>query len=246
MRFKSAKKSFDGSSDKPYKLSRTGVDLFIKCPRCFYLDKKFGIKQPGGAPFTLNSAVDALLKKEFDIHRAAGTPHPLMKAYKLDAVPFQHSDLDVWRQNFKGVQFLHQPTNLLLTGAVDDVWVTPKKELIVVEYKATSKNEEIELNDSEFHQGYRRQMEFYQWLLRQNGFKVSDTGYFVYCNGKRDREAFDGKLEFDVTLLPYTGNGDWIEPTLLEIKKCLMSDKLPQANETCEFCAYRQAAAQKE
>ena len=46
-----------------------------------------GIGQPPGYPFSLNSAVDTLLKKEFDMHRAKGTAHPLMDAYGLDAVP---------------------------------------------------------------------------------------------------------------------------------------------------------------
>jgi hypothetical protein len=74
--------------------------------------------------------------------------------------------------------------------------------------------------------------------LRQNGFKVSDTGYFVYANGKRDREAFDGKLEFDVTLIPYTGSDDWIEKTLLEMKKCLDESEIPKSSPNCEYCAY--------
>jgi hypothetical protein len=235
-----AKNIFDPASLEPFKLSRSKVDLFISCPRCFYLDRKLGVGQPPGFPFNLNSAVDHLLKKEFDIHRANGTPHPFMTAYGLDAVPFQHEEIDKWRENFVGVQFLHEPTNLLLTGAVDDVWINPAKELIVVDYKATSKDKEVTL-DEEWQDGYRRQMEFYQWLLRQKGFTVADTGYFVYCNGKKDKEAFDGKLEFDVKLLPYTGKTDWIEPTLLAIKKCLLGDTMPEASQECDFCNYRAA-----
>jgi len=50
------------------------------------------------------------------------------------------------------------------------------------------------------------------YCFAQNGFRVSATGYFVYCNGKTDRHAFDGKLEFDVVLLPYTGNTDCLSP----------------------------------
>ena len=62
-------------------------------------------------------------------------------------------------------------------------------------------------------------MEVYQWLFRKNGFDVSDTGYFVYVNGKLDAEVFDSKLEFDVKLIPYKGDTSWIEPKLKEIKK---------------------------
>jgi hypothetical protein len=184
--------------------------------------------------------VDHLLKKEFDIHRAKGEAHPLMKAYGVDAVPFAHHQMDEWRENFKGVQFLHRPTNFIVTGAVDDIWINKKKELIVVDYKATSKESEVTL-DAEWQNGYKRQMEVYQWLLRKNDFAVSDTGYFVYANGRKDVAAFDGKLEFKIILLPYTGNDAWIEPILMEIKECLLG-ALPKMKEECVYCAYRASA----
>lgn len=237
---------FSPDSDESFKISRSKIDLFIECPRCFYLDRRLGVGRPPGYPFSLNSAVDALLKKEFDIHRANHTPHPFMKAYGIDAVPFEHEKMDEWRDSLRaGVQYLYEQTNLLITGGVDDIWVDPKGELIVVDYKATSKNGEVNL-DAEWQDGYKRQMEVYQWLLRNNGFKVSDTGYFVYCNGKADKEAFDSKLEFDVKLISYKGDTSWIEKTLKNIKKCLMSESLPEPSDDCDYCRYRQAVHELE
>ena len=40
-------------------------------------------------------------------------------------------------------------------------------ELIIVDYKATAKNGEVNL-DADWQIGYKRQMEIYQWLFRQN------------------------------------------------------------------------------
>jgi len=228
---------YSPQSNEVFKLSRSKIDLFVECPRCFYMDRRLGVSRPQGFPFTLNSAVDTLLKKEFDILRAKGESHELMKAYGLDAVPFKHAKMNEWRENFTGVQALHRPTKFLIFGAVDDLWVTPDNEIIVVDYKSTAMNKEITL-DEEWKDGYKRQMEVYQWLVRQNGFKVAETGYFVYANGRVDRPSFDAKLEFDITLLPYKGNTDWIEPKLLEIKNCLDSDKIPSASPTCEYCKY--------
>jgi RecB family exonuclease len=222
-------------------LSRSRLENFINCKRCFYLDRRIGIDQPPGYPFTLNSAVDALLKKEFDIHRANNSPHPLMSKYGVNAVPFSHPDLDVWRENFKGIQYHHKPTNLIITGAVDDLWINPQNELIVVDYKATSTDAAITL-DAEYRGGYKRQMEIYQWLLRQKGFRVSDTGYFVYANGRKDRKAFDGKLEFDLQLLPYTGNDSWVEKAAFDAHKCLSENVLPPGDPGCPYCLYRAAA----
>ena len=231
---------YDPKSKAPYRISRSTIELFVRCPRCFYIDRRLGIGRPKGYPLNLNIAVDLLLKKEFDVHRAKGTAHPLMKAYKIDAVPFAHEEIDAWRENFKGCQHVDEATNFLVTGAVDDLWVDAEGRLIVVDYKATSKASEVSL-DEDWQMGYKRQMEIYQWILRQMGFTVSDTGYFVYCNGKRDAEAFDGKLEFAIKVLPYTGKADWIDATLVAMRKCLRSSKIPKAGEDCEYCAYTDA-----
>lgn len=214
----------------------------MNCARCFYLDRRLGVGQPPGFPFTLNSAVDTLLKKEFDVHRAAGSAHPLMKHYGINAIPFGHPEINKWRENFVGIQYHHKPTNFIITGAIDDLWINPQGELIVVDYKSTSKNEPITILDKEWHNGYKRQMEIYQWLLRQNGYKVSDTGYFVYCNGRTDRHAFDGKLEFDIVLIPHTGKDKWVEKEITNAYKCLNGDKVPKSSDGCDFCAYREAA----
>ena len=230
---------FDPSSSAPFKLSRSKIELYMKCPKCFYLDRRLGVGQPPGYPFTLNSAVDTLLKKEFDLLRRDGDAHPLMKEYGVDAVPAKHEMLDEWRNNFKGVQYLHKATNFLLTGAIDDLWQYPGGEYIVVDYKATSKREEITALDKGWQDAYKRQMEIYQWLLRHNGLAVSDTGYFVYCNGKTDMEKFDGKLEFDITLIAYDGHDDWVEGIVSDIHKCLKSDKISESGENCDFCMYR-------
>lgn len=228
---------FEPSSKKPFKISRSKLELFMECPRCFYVDRRLGIGRVPGFPFTLNVAVDHLLKKEFDTHRANGTPHPLMQQYGIDAIPFAHDDLDKWRENFVGVQYRHEPTNFIVFGAVDDVWQSPDGKLIVVDYKATSTDKEISLDD-EWRLGYKRQMEIYQWLLRRNGFDVSNRGYFVYVNGNKDCEAFDGKLEFSVKLLPYDGKDDWVEEAVQYAHDCLMDERIPNLTEGCEWCEY--------
>jgi len=196
------------------------------------------VDRPPGFPFSLNSAVDTLLKKEFDIHRAKSTKHPLMSAYGIDAVPFQHEKIEEWRDALsRGITYHHKPTNLIITGGIDDVWVSPTGELYIVDYKATSKKEEVSL-DADWQISYKWQMEIYQWLFRRNGFEVSKTGYFVYCNGMTDKKAFDGKLEFDVKVIPYDGDDSWIEPKIIEAHKCLTDAKVPESDEECHYCIY--------
>jgi hypothetical protein len=221
--------------------------MFTECKRCSYLDLRLGVKRPSGPSFTLNNAVDELFKKEFDIHRESGTTHPLMKAYGLDAVPFKDDRMEEWRDALRrGIKTHHVKSNLILRGGIDDVWVTPDGELIIVDYKATSKKEGPKTED-DLYPSYKKQMEVYQWLFRQNDFKVSPTGFFVYANGKSDLKAFDAKLEFDIELIPYTGNANWVDDVLVEMRETLTSDEIPEVGIAfgggpCDFCTYREAA----
>lgn len=229
----------------PYKVSRSKIELFKQCPRCFWLDARLKIKRPNGPPFNINKAIDELFKKEFDVYRQKGEAHPIMSDNQINAIPFQHIDLDKWRHNFTGVEALHEPTNFHVFGAIDDVWVTDSGQLIVVDYKATAKSSEVGI-DSEWQISYKRQMEVYQWLLRQNEFDVSDTGYFVYTNGRFDLDGFNDKLEFTTKLISYTGDDSWVEPTLEAMKKCIDNDNMPPVGDAamggpCDFCSYARA-----
>jgi len=192
--------------------------------------------------FALNSAVDQLLKNEFDLLRQNGEKHELMKRYGIDAVPFSHPQLPVWRDDvhrFVGASVIHQPTNFEVCGIVDDIWINSQEELHIVDYKSTSTSQEISLED-EYKQNFKKQMEVYQWIFRQMGFKVNKTGYFVYANAGKNRPKFDARLEFELQIIPYQGDDSWVEPTLLTIKNCLESEQIPPPAEECEYCRYRQ------
>jgi len=233
---------FNSESSEPFRISRTKIELFVNCPRCFYFDLRFGTGQPPGYPLSLNSAVDKLLKKEFDIHRVKKSKHPLMEEYGIDAIPFEHEKMDEWRDTRRGIRYLDKETGLEIMGAVDDVWINPNQELHIVDYKATSKNGQVTL-DADWQIAYKRQMEVYQWLFRKNDFKVSGVGYFVYCNGNTDLEAFDKKIEFDITVIPYKGDDSWVNETIKQIKECLDSEDIPEMAKDCDYCRYRKTAA---
>ncbi len=233
---------YKSDSDKPYNVSRSKIALFMECPQCFYLDRKLGIARPDTIPFSLNNAVDALLKKEFDLLRETKQPHRLMSYYRIDAIPFWHPNFHIWRDDSGqriGAETLHKETNLNIHGIVDDIWVNTKNgELYIVDYKSTSTDYPITL-DSKFKEGYKKQIEVYQWIFKRLGFNVSKTGYFLFANAIKDKEGFNYKLEFENSIIPYVANDEWIEPIIFEIKKCLESDKIPASNKNCQYCAYR-------
>lgn len=221
------------------KLSRSKIDLFLECPRCFWLDIKQGIKRPQPAPYTINSAIDYLLKQEFDAHRERGTPHPVMEKFGIDAVPYKTPKIHEWRNNFNGVAHLHTTTDFLVFGAIDDVWVNPAGELMVVDYKATGANQH------QIYDSYKRQIEIYQWLLRQNKFQVSPLGYFVFARVSKTNGFGMGEavLPFNLFVESYEGDDTWLPNALSGAREIVDSDTAPPAAAECEYCRYRTGAA---
>ncbi len=224
-----------------FKVSRSKIELFMQCPRCFWLDVRLKITRPNSPPFNINKAIDELMKKEFDGYRIKSEPHPWMTDNQIKAVPMQHEKLNEWRHNFTGIVTIHKPTNLHVFGAIDDLWVDSDGQAIVVDYKATAKDKEVDIN-SPWQISYKRQLEVYQWLLRQNGLDVSDTGYFVYTNGRLDLDGFFDKVEFRTKVIPYTGSDSWVEPTLIKMKECMDGEMPPigvaAMGGDCDFCTY--------
>lgn len=179
--------------------------------------------------------------------------HPYIENKGISAIPFSHEDLEKWRNNRIGIQYLHPQTDFLLFGAVDDVWQLPSGELVIVDYKAKATTGEITLEPKRKKNGdlvktdrylisYQKQIEFYQWLFCMNGFPVSNTAYFLFANAQKNREAFNDTLEFEKTLIAYEGDTSWIEPTIEAISACLNSEDLPAPGHECDYCAYREKA----
>jgi len=237
---------YQKGTNEIFKISRSKFSNFLDCARCFYLERVKGLKDPGMPGWALNSAVDELLKKEFDYYRNIQKPHPFIIKNKLNFIPFKHDKIDYWRDALRGgISFIDADTNLEVHGGVDDIWLNPDtNELIVVDYKAQSKNETVETKaylENEYHQSYKTQMDIYVYILREMKFKVSDMAYFFVCNGLKTPEKFDAVLHFDLTLVPYKTNTTWIKNKLIEMKKTLESKDVPEINKSCEKCMFLEA-----
>jgi len=230
---------YEPGQTQPFPLSRSKLGNYLTCPYCFYLDARFKLHPPSGPAFTLNAAVDKLLKAEFDDFRQQGKPHPELVRAGVSAVPFQHPDLETYRDARKGIRYLHQPTGLELYGGIDDLLIEKATGKIhVIDFKATAKKDDITSLEGGFSDMLRRQVEVYQYILRKLGHDVSETAYFYYVNGCADRPAFNGRLEFRVSVISHQGDTSWIEPTLRQIKDVLEASKAPEPSEECANCKF--------
>jgi len=243
------RRSTERSSYKPnqkddFKISRSKFSDFLTCPRCFYMDRVLGLAEPSTPGWALNSATDELLKREFDVCREKQIPHRLFERYGLDhVVPFKHNEMDTWRDALRGgIIQKFEDTNIILTGGVDDIWLNTKtQELIVVDYKSQASMNEVEpvsyLNNV-YHEGYKLQMDFYNYLLNCRGFKTSSISYFLVVNADRTADGFYEQMKFSETLIPYKNDVSWIPKKLREMIKTMNSNTVPDSHESCENCAY--------
>ena len=222
------------------KVSRSGVEKFLTCKRCFVLEQRYKVRAPS-LPFTLNIAVDNLCKNEFDYYRERQEPHPIFLEHKINAVPFKHPKMNEWRSNFKGIHYINESKGYDFYGAVDDVWVKPNEELIISDVKTTAKTKfdwEKTYSEYDYPKGYRRQLEMYQWIFRQNGFKVSNDGYLVYYNGLRNEPMFNQQIKFELHLIKLDCDDSWVEEVVVSACELLSSDEYPPASKNCDTCQY--------
>ncbi len=237
---------------EPFKISRSKFSDFLTCKRCFYLDRVKGVVSPSTPGWTLNETTDLLLKKEFDLCREKQVPHRIFEKYDLNhVVPFQHDDIDKWRDSIHhGLKIKFKDSNIILHGGVDDIWLdTNTRKLIVVDYKSQANRNPVNTEDylsNVYHQGYKVQMDFYSYLLSEMGFEVSPTSYFYVCNADRNAPLFGSQMDFEETLVPYEWDFSWVEDKVAEMIALLNSRELPEANPSCENCAYAHQRAIKE
>jgi len=226
-------------------VSRTAWESFIRCKRCFYVERKLKIRPIGIPGYPINSRVDILLKAEFDIYREKQEPHPIFIKNKLNFVPYKMEEqkLKDFRNNFKGVRAKSIKTNFTIYGSIDDIWLNKDtEEVVILDYKATSTKENINYVTSSkgYHKSYLRQLDFYAYLLKLNNFKVFKTGYWILCNARDiDQKTFGNKLNFKIDLISYDVKTDYIEDSLIELEKCYNSKKIPASSPLCDVCRWQ-------
>lgn len=225
------------------KLSWKQINLFLQCSCCFYKDQILKLKRPGIDPdsFSLNNAIDALWKNEIDQYRYQKKPHPLMIENNINAIPFSGNLLYMWRDyQAGGIRALDSNTSLEIFGIIDDIWITPNQELIIVDYKVTTKHKSLVLPEikSKWIEINKKQIGFYANLLKKNGYKVHPVGYYVFNSVLHDQLFFNQRLNFETIIQPYIIDDSWIQQSLLDIKRCLDQNVVPEESVDCEYCKY--------
>ena len=218
------------------KISRSGLKLFLECPRCFWLDLHHKIKRPPGYPYTLSAAVDYLVKREFDKYRAEGKLPPVFAQEELDAKLYAGEHLAEWRNNFKGIAYWNEDLNAILYGAVDDVLEFSDSSLAVVDYKSSG-SKEITI-----YEDYQKQMDVYNYILKQKGYETYPQAFFVFYKViKEGEDGFKNALKFSEELRPIKVSMNWVGDAFEKAVGTARQDESPPSGGSkghCDHCHY--------
>lgn len=213
------------SKDGRIWLSHTGMESMQRCPRCFWLLYKKGIRQPEGIVSRLANRFDKVLKNYFDLFR---------KTNKLP--PMIEGKIEGKLQNpYTETYFVRINDNYGFLGKLDECIITPEGLHVPLDFKTSS----TDPREKETLSAYQSQIDAYLFVLKHNRKEVGGYGYLMYVypdEGKRLHEGFP----MIVHLKKLEGNPSRTEERISKAI-AVLEGKIPEANQDCPFCRYRQA-----
>lgn len=215
------------------KLSPSSLNLFLECPRCFWLQVVKGVKRPNGAFPSLPSGMDKVLKEHFDRFIGRGLLPPELRAESCVSGCNLFDDkklLKIWRSNLKGITYKDKESGVVLRGAVDNILVKDSK-LIVLDYKTRG----FPLKE-DTHKHYQLQLDVYNFLLRKNGHKTEDYAFLLFYYPNKVTET--GEVIFDTKLIQMKTNPEDGEKLFKQAVTLLKQENSPKSGKECAYCEW--------
>ncbi|MBN2368039.1 PD-(D/E)XK nuclease family protein [Candidatus Woesearchaeota archaeon] len=215
----------------PYSLTPSKLNLIKDCPKCFWLEHNKGIKRPDSIFPSLPSGMDRILKVHFDNYADIDElpPELIGKKDMKDVKIFKDKKLlNVWRENWTGIQYKADDGNIL-KGAVDAILQRGDK-LIVLDYKTRGYPPK-----EDTHKYYVDQLNIYNYLLRKNGYDTDDNSFLLIYHPDK---VIESVFHFHTDLVK-------IKTSVKDAEKLwkdainLLEGPMPPASKECQFCKYR-------
>lgn len=227
-------------------LSASTLSLFKECPRCFWLQLKVGVHRPKTIFPSLPGGMDGVIKIYFDQFRGTkeGLPPEISGKVEGKLVADQPL-LNGWRSRTGGLRYFDKKLNTKLIGLLDDCLVveeggpSPAKAgsgrvaryYVPLDYK--TRGYAPKEDSSGF---YQHQLDIYEWLLHENGYKTKGVGFLVYYHPVEVRR--DGVVQFEVTPKRMETSIERARELFENAARLLQGDKAPAHHSQCGFCCW--------
>jgi len=223
---------------KSLQISPSLLNLYLECPRCFWLKINKKVERPSGPSSTLPNGMDYTLKNYYDSCRSKGLPSELKD--RLPGKLLEDGELiKKMRQRSFGFQVDEE---VWFGGALDDVVVLKDGTMVPLDNKAKG------FPPKDIHWTQIEQMSGYTLMLRENGFATVNEAYLVLWYLDHKTMDMSDPLAFHLKIEKVSTDPDGIRKKILDAAKCLRGS-IPQpghrsgqdANEPCLFCQYRES-----
>jgi hypothetical protein len=211
-----------------YTLSPSTLNIFLDCPRCFWLHINKNIKRPRGIFPSLPGGMDSIIKEYFDKYRLKEEMPPEVAGKVIGKLFTNIKILEKWR-SWKDTNLVYNDSvcNASLSGALDDCLVD-KDFYIPLDYKTRGY---ALVEDPRKY--YQTQLDCYCLILDASGFKTKGLAYLLYF---WPTEVFEnGMMKFKVEPIEVKTNISSAKNIFQNAVICL-DREMPKASLSCEYC----------
>lgn len=215
------------------RLSKSALEKFKACPRCFWLEKTKGFKQPEGIRSGLPMGMDRILKGHYDSHRAINKmPEELATQLPGWTLFPQQGYLDDMRNWRKGLTV--HVGDYELSTALDDL-VTNGTLYAMCDYKTKAKA----TNEADTKKYYQTQADCYDLALNTNNYKTDGRAHFAYYYPKTVgfAKGADVMMGWECQLVTIAADPEAAKKLLIAAGKCL-EGPMPKPSGLCGYCFY--------
>ena len=205
------------------KLSPSTLNLFLECPRCFWMDKVKGIKRPRGIFPSLPGGMDRVIKLHFDGFRAKDSLPPELNGASFDGIKLyrDQAQLEKWRSWRTGLEY-KDADGSILSGAIDDLLVKDDR-YIPFDYK-TKGSPTTEADAIKY---YQNQLDCYTLLLHENHLPSAGFAYLLYYSPKSVGPS--GAVQFELQALKIPTDAERARATFRKAVQLLKTPTSPRS-----------------
>ncbi|MFN7088729.1 MAG: PD-(D/E)XK nuclease family protein [Candidatus Paceibacteria bacterium] len=218
-------------ADSFVRLSPSSLNLFLDCPRCFYLEKVEGIKRPETPASTLPSGIDNTLKKYFDYWRQKDALPPLLQGKLPGRLVSEQALIAKFRS--RSFEYYDSAVDAHFAGILDDALILEDGSIVPIDNKTRG------FPPQEPHESHLNQMSGYTLLLLENGFQTKNLAYLIYWFFNHKEMDLENPMAFNITVEEVKTDPENIRRVFHQAVK-ILKGPIPPVNSLCTFCAYRQ------
>ena len=210
-------------------LSPSKLNVFLECPKCFWLSERAGIHRPRGIFPSLPGGMDTVIKIYFDKYRKSNILPPEVEGLPGKLLPDQKK-MDFWRNWKTGLMWIDDELGVKLIGALDDCLLVDDKYYVPIDYK--TKGTEPAADSFKY---YQNQLNCYNFLFEKNNLPHLDEAYLVYYSP--NEVSSGGQVKFNVNTIKVKTS---VIDAFKTIKAALdlLDGDIPERHSGCEYCAW--------